>query len=113
MSSQFAQPLDRIGRRFDRGIRMDAHCGVDARKPLRQRHGAPASFDAGADGDHPRHAHLPGAGDDSVDVPGEIGKIEMGMGVDDHGCIFSPEHRGAMSVSSCRFGTPFATPNWR
>ena len=51
---------------------------------FRERHRAAAAFDRGADRDDPRHARRGGTVEDGVEIVGEIGKIEMRVGVDQH-----------------------------
>ena len=84
-AGQRAQGNESPGFSFGGGAGVNANGGVNGGVRLGKRHCAAAAFERGADGDDARHTRLRGPLDEGVDFSLKFGKIEMGMGVDEHG----------------------------
>ena len=78
------QFIDEVVLRLGSRIGMHADHRVDLGIFLRERHGPAAAFDAGADGDDAGHARRLGPRQHGVEIRGEIGEVEMRVGVDQH-----------------------------
>ena len=84
MPCELAQLGDEVGRGFGGVVRMDADDREDLRMFLGERDCAAAAFHGGADAEDAGDAGGSGAGEDVVEVGGEVGEIEVGVGVGEH-----------------------------
>ncbi len=65
-------------------VRVYPHRGPDVPMPLRQRHGGPIGLAIRSDGHHAPQSGGAGAIEHRVQVLGEVGEVEMRVGVEQH-----------------------------
>ena len=88
-----AEVVDEAGRGFTGGVRVDADDGEDLRILLGEGDRAAAAFDRGADAEDAGDAGGGGALEKGGEVVGELGEVEMGVGVGEHARLLPLDDR--------------------